>query len=122
MSIEVIMDACASAIGYCKRHMLIDYKDRNGNDRNTDVFVWHGAKMTDAAIVKAIKRQLGEEGYTLSALSELDTGRAIYLAPGFIEECIADLGLTVSGDIAANLKAAGFNPINLDELMEGWRK
>ena len=122
MSIEVIMDACASAIGYSKRHMLIDYKDRNGNDRNTDVFVWHGAKMTDAAIVKAIKRQLGEEGYTLSALSEIDTGRAIYLAPGFIEECIADLGLTVSGDIAANLKAAGFNPINLDELMEGWRK
>ena len=47
------------------------------------------------------------------------TGRALYLAPGYLEEFAAEMGLTMPEDIAAALTAAGVHPVNWEELTHG---
>ena len=58
----------------------------------------------------------------LTALGELLEGggtAVLYMAPGYLEEFAAEMGLTMPQDIAAALSAAGVHPVNWEELTHG---
>lgn len=104
------------------RRMIVDYKDSSGRDYHQDLMIWHNPSATDADLVENVRESLVQQGYTLSALGELlDNGGAnvLYLMPGYLEESIKDLGLSVPDDIAAALTAAGVHPVNWEELTHG---
>ena len=70
----------------------------------------------------AIREALAGNGCKLTALAEYmedGAGRALYLAPGYLEEFAAEMGLTMPENIAAALTAAGVHPVNWEELTHG---
>lgn len=55
---EVVFDALSAVLGdYAprKRHLLLDYKDGHGQDRNMNVLTYHNPKATDEAVVKTLE-------------------------------------------------------------------
>ena len=126
--VEIMMDAlCQSMGGYAlkKRWLIVDYKDSSGRDLNQDLTVWHSPRATDKSLVESVRGDLARSGYHLTALGELleDGGtKALYLAPGYLEEAIREMGLKVPQDMAAALKAAGYHPVNWEELTQNRRQ
>ncbi len=122
---EIMVDSLGQALGdYApkKRRLIADYKDRRGEDFNRSLTVWQSRGAPDQALVESVRDDLARQGYTLTALAELmEDGitRVLYLAPGYLEESMAELGLTVPADIAAALTARGIHPVNWDELTGG---
>lgn len=120
---EAVFDALTAALGdYAprKRHLLLDFKDSHGQDRNMNVLTYHNPKTTDEIIVKVLKNQLRSEGGRLSAVSEVledGTGRCLYCAPGFLEESMVEQGYLVPADMKAAMEKSGFHPINWKELV-----
>ena len=43
----------------------------------------------------------------------------LYIAPGYMEEVIKELGLPVPDDMAAAMASAGIRPVNWEELANG---
>ena len=104
------------------RRLVADYKDSAGKDLHQDLVTWHDRRATDEALVQSIREALAGNGCKLTALAEYmedGTGRALYLAPGYLEEFAAERGLTMPEDIAAALTAAGVHPVNWEELTHG---
>lgn len=122
--VEIMMDAlCRSMGGYApqKRRLIADYKDRHGKDINQSLTVWHSRGASDRSLVESVRGELARSGYTLTALGELleDGGaKPLYLAPGYLEETIREMGLKVPEDMAAAKKAAGCRPVNWEELTQ----
>lgn len=105
-----------------KRCLIADYKDANGTDANQYLTVYHNRNSTDESLVESVRQDLAGQGCTLTALGEFTADgkqRALYLAPGYLEEFAAEMGLTMPGDIAAALTAAGVHPVNWEELTHG---
>lgn len=120
---DVVFDALSAVLGdYAprKRHLLLDYKDGHGQDRNMNVLTYHNPKATDEAVVKTLQKQLHSEGCRLSAVSEVledGTGHCLYCAPGFLEESMIEQGYQVPADMKAAMAKSGFHPINREELV-----
>lgn len=122
--VEILMDAlCRSMGGYApqKRRLIADYKDSSGQDINQDLTVWHRQGASDKSLVEAVRGDLAQSGYTLTALGELleDGGaKVLYLASGYLEEAIREMGLKIPENMPAAMKAAGCRPVNLEELVQ----
>lgn len=101
------------------RHLMVDYKDEKGRDYHRELMTWHSPSATDESLVQSIKEQLS--GLTAIAELFLD-GRwsALYIAPGYLEEYAAEIGLTLPPNIGETLDKAGIHPVNLEELKHGW--
>ncbi|NCE65330.1 hypothetical protein D1159_12265 [Pseudoflavonifractor sp. 524-17] len=105
-----------------RRRRIADYKDSAGRDLHQDLVTWHDRQAADEALVRSIREALAGNGCRLTALAECmedGTGRALYLAPGYLEEFAAEMGLTMPENIAAALAAAGVHPVNWEELTYG---
>ena len=80
-----MMDALTEPFGdYAprRRHLLADYKDKEGQDYHQELMTWHNA--TDKALVESVKAKVARMGFTLSALLEYQDGgkvAALYIAP-----------------------------------------
>lgn len=116
-----MMDALTEPFGdYAprRRHLMVDYKDEAGMDFHQEVLVLHPNGATDESLVQSIKEQL--PGLTAIAELFLD-GRwsALYIAPGYLEEYAAEIGLTLPPNIGETLDKAGIHPVNLEELKHG---
>ena len=124
-AVEVMFGTLSAVMGdYAPRmrRLLLDFKDGHGQDRNMDTIVWHNPKTTDETVVKALQMQISSDGGRLSAVSEvLEDGTAccLYCAPGFLEESMMEKGYPVPADMKAAMEAAGFHPINWEELVHG---
>jgi len=122
---EIMMDALCRTMGdYApkKRRLIADYKDRCGNDINQSLTVWHSRGASEKSLVESVRGDLARSGYKLSALWELledDRAKALYLNPGYLEECMREMGLKVPKDMSAAMRAAGFCPVNWEELTHG---
>lgn len=118
-----MMDALTEPLGdYAprRRHLLADYKDKEGRNYHQELMTWHNA--TDKALVESVKAEVARMGFTLSALLEYQDGSkvaALYIAPGYLEETAKELGRPIPKDISAALEAAGLHPVNLEELKHG---
>ena len=116
--------AISAPVGLAKKwRLILDFKDADGQDKNTDVMVISPYRTTDATIVAHIKHDIAKQGGKLSALAEvIDNGsiRSLYLAPGYLEECLTEKGLPIPSDLKANFDKAGLHPVNYDELVKGW--
>lgn len=116
---ERVADALTGPLGDCVprcRHLMVDYKD--GIDLHQEVLVLHPNGATDESLVKSIKEQLPG----LAAIAELlpdDKWSALYIAPGYLEEYAAEMGLTLPPNIGETLDNAGIHPVNLEELRHG---
>ena len=116
-----MMDALTGPFGdYAprRRHLLADYKDKEGRDYHQELMTWHSPNTTDKALVESVKAEVARMGFTLSALLEYQDGgkvTALYIAPGYLEEAAKELGRS----IPAALEAAGLHPVNLEELKYG---
>lgn len=119
------MDALCKPLGeYAPRarRLIADYKDKDGTDLHQELVAWHDQRAADETLVQSIRDALAGSGCRLTALAEYmedGTGRALYLAPGYLEEFAAEMGLTMPEDVAAALTAAGVHPVNWEELVEG---
>lgn len=108
------------------RLLSIDYKDQNGVDCSQDIAVGAPQDVSDERLVNGIRGQYAVVGFSVSAITEVivsDDGtahRALYIKPGFLEECIMEVGSTVPQDMAPALEAMGIHPVNWDELVQGW--
>ena len=116
--------AVAAPVGLTKKwRLILDFKNADGQDKNTDVMVISPYRTTDETIVAHIKQNIAKQGGKLSALAEvMDNGsiRSLYLAPGYLEECLIEKGLPIPSDLKANFDKAGLHPVNYDELVKGW--
>ena len=115
---ERVVDALTGPLGdYAprRRHLMGDYKDQDGTDCHQEVLVLHQNGATDESLVQSIKEQLPG----LTAIAELlpdDKWSALYIAPGYLEEYAAEIGLTLPPNIGETLVDAGIHPVNLEEL------
>lgn len=120
--VERVVDALTGPLGdYAprRRHLMVDYKDKEGIDLHQEVLVLHPNGATDESLVQSIKEQLPG----LTAIAELlpgDKWSALYIAPGYLEEYAAEIGLTLPPNIGETLADAGIHPVNLEELKHGW--
>ena len=116
-----MMDALTEPFGdyaLCRRHLMVDYKDKEGQDYHQELMTWHSPSATDESLVQSIKEQLPG----LTAIAELfPAGKwsALYIAPGYLEEYAAEIGLTLPPNIGETLADAGIHPVNLEELKHG---
>lgn len=123
--VERAMSALYGALGDCAplcRRLIADYKDGAGRDLHQEFVTLHDRRATDEALVQSIREALSGNGCVLTALLEYlkdGSGRALYLAPGYLEECAAEMGLTMPENISAALTAAGVHPVNWEELTHG---
>ena len=119
--VERVADALTGPLGdYAprRRHLVVDYKGEGGMDYNQEVLVLHPNGATDESLVQSIKEQLPG----LTAIAELlHDGKwsALYIAPGYLEEYAAEIGLTLPPNIGETLDSAGIHPVNLEELKHG---
>lgn len=126
--VEIMMDSLCRAMGDYgpqKRRLIADYKDRHCKDINQSLTVWHSRGASDKSLVESVRGELARSGYTLTALGELledGSAKALYLAPGYLEEAMREMGLKVPEDIIAAMKAAGCRPVNWEELTQKRRK
>ena len=115
---ERVVDALTGPLGdYAprRRHLMVDYKDKDGTDFHQEVLVLHPNGATDESLVQSIKEQLPG----LTAIAELlpdDKWSALYIAPGYLEVYAAEIGLTLPPNIGETLVDAGIHPVNLEEL------
>ena len=120
-----MMDALTEPFGdYAprRRHLLADYKDKEGQDYHQELMTWHSPNATDKTLVESVKAEVARMGFTLSALLEYQDGgkvAALYIAPGYLEETAKELGRPIPKDIPAALEAAGLHPVNMEELKHG---
>lgn len=123
--VERVMAALCEPLGDCAprcRRLVADYKDSTGRDLHQELVTWHDRRATDEALVQSIREALAGNGCKLTALAEyIENGKAntLYLAPGYLEEFAAEMGLTMPENIAAALTAAGVHPVNWEELTHG---
>lgn len=117
--------AISAPVGLAKKlRLILDFKDADGQDKNTDVTVISSYRTTDESVVERIKQDIAKQGGKLSALAEvMDNGstRSLYLAPGYLEECLTEKGLPIPLDMKANLDKSGVRPVNYEELVKGWQ-
>lgn len=119
--VERVVDALTGPLGdYAprRRHLMVDYKGKEGIDLHQEVLVLHPNGATDESLVQSIKEQLPG----LTAIAELlpgDKWSALYIAPGYLEEYAAEIGLTLPPNIGETLADAGIHPVNLEELKHG---
>lgn len=117
--------AISAPVGLAKKwRLILDFKDADGQDKNTDVMVVSPYRTTDESVVEHIKHDIANQGGKLSALAEvMDDGatRLLYLAPGYLEECLTEKGLPIPLNVKANFDKAGLHPVNYDELVKGWQ-
>ena len=117
---ERVVDALTGPLGdYAprRRHLMVNYKD--GTDFHQEILVLHPNGATDESLVQSIKKQLPG----LTAIAELSPDgkwSALYIAPGYLEEYAAEIGLTLPPNIGETLDKAGIHPVNLEELKHGW--
>ena len=122
---EIMMDSLCQAMGDSalrKRRLIVDYKDSSGQDINQDLTVWHSPQAADKSLVESVRGDLARSGYTLTSLGELleDGGaRVLYLAPGYLDEAIREMGLKVPEDMTSAMRRAGVHPVNWEELVHG---
>lgn len=102
-----------------RRRLVADYKDDTGRDLHQEIMTLHDPNATDEALVESIREELAQAGCKLTGLAEEGTGRVLYLAPGYLEEFAAEMGLTMPENIAAALTAVGVHPVNWEELTHG---
>ena len=120
-----MMDALTEPFGdYAprRRHLLADYKDKEGRDYHRELMTWHSPGATDKALVESVRAEVAQKGCRLTALAEcVEDGswKALYLSPGYLEEYAAEIGLTLPSNIGETLDKAGINPVNLEELKHG---
>lgn len=123
--VERVMAALCEPLGDCAprcRRLVADYKDSAWRDLHQELVTWHDRRATDEALVQSIREALAGNGCKLTNLAEYmedGAGRALYLAPGYLEEFAAEMGLTMPENIAAALTAAGVHPVNWEELTHG---
>lgn len=121
LDVERVVDALTDPLGdYAPRlrHLTVDYKDRDGIDLHQEVLVLHPNGATDESLVQSIQEQVPG----LTAIAELlpgDKWSALYIAPGYLEEYAAEIGLTLPPNIGETLADAGIHPVNLEELKHG---
>ena len=117
--------AISAPVGLAKKwRLILDFKDADGQDKNTDVMVVSPYRTTDESVVEHIKQDIANQGGKLSALAEvMDDGatRLLYLAPGYLEECLTEKGLPFPSDIKAHMKKLGNLPVNYEELVKEWQ-
>lgn len=107
------------------RLLSIDYKDCHGTDFSQDIAAGQNPGMTDGQMVELIREQYANQGFTVSAITEItETAsgiipRALYIRPGFIEEGFEEQGFPVPEDLSAALSYAGIHPVNWEELVHG---
>ena len=71
---------------------------------------------------KARQQHIQTPVILLTALGELleDGGaRVLYLAPGYLDEAIREMGLKVPEDMTSAMRRAGVHPVNWEELVHG---
>lgn len=73
------------------RKLMVDYKAPDGQDWHQELVTLHHPGAGDAALVESIRDSLAERGCQLTALGE--AGKILYMAPGYLEECAAEMGL-----------------------------
>ena len=119
-----------AAFGPAVRRLLIDFKDASGQDRHVEDTTLAPPGASDAALVESVKELVKKQGGQLSALWQIRDGQApacLFMKPGFLEETVMEMGLSVPADPVAAIgfmeRATGicFKPVNLDELTNGWR-
>lgn len=116
--VEILMDTlCLSMGGYApkKRRLIADFKNHCGEDMNQDLTVWHSRRGSDQSLVEAVREDLARSGCALTALAELleDGGaNVLYMAPGYLEEVMREMGLEVPEDMTAAMRDAGCRPVN----------
>lgn len=97
--------------------LLVDYKGPDGTDRNMDLLVNAPRSMTTAQLIERVRMSL-RPGCTLSAIGSADCGRPIYIAPGFLEETMAEQGLSIPADVDAAMEACGLQLLTLEEVRQ----
>ena len=101
-----------------QQRLFVDFKDENGIDKHPPVYILRNVQTTDEMIVWALKNQVEQSGYKLSAVA--DGLRCLYLAPGILEENCREMGIPIPHDKRGFLEYAGLNPVNKAELIELW--
>lgn len=103
------------------RRLIVDYKNSSGRDYNQDILILCPPEGTDEKLVDAIRESLSGQGFTLTSLAEVAGNgvKVLYIAPGYLEEVIKELGLPVPEDMAKNMTSAGIHPVNWEELTHG---
>lgn len=97
--------------------LLVDYKGPDGVDCNMDMLANVPRGMATAKLIKRVREDL-PDGCTLSAICSVDYARPLYIAPGFLEECIREHGGAVPDDPEAAMAAIGMTPITLEEIFK----
>lgn len=108
-----------------RRLLVADYKDPNGRDMHQVMTLQPYRGTTDKTLVEAVRGELAGAGCKLTCLTELladGSTKALYLAPGCLEEVMGEMGLTVPADMPTAMTAAGVRPVNWEELAQGWRR
>ena len=118
------LDAMASVMKYLYPHknvvvlrLLVDYKTPNGIDRNMDTLANVPRGTTTAQLIERVRADL-PNGCTLSAISSVDYGRPVYIAPGFLEETIREQGKSVPDDLEVAMKNCGLELLTLEKVFE----
>lgn len=102
-----------------RRLLVADYKDPGGRDMNLTLTIWPRRGTADKALAEAVRAELAGAGCKLTCLTELlgdGSTKALYLAPGCLEEVMGEMGLTVPADMPTAMTAAGVHPVNWEEL------
>ncbi len=82
-----------------------------------DMLVNVPTSMTTAQLIAVVRESL-HPGSTLSAIGSLDCGRPIYIAPGFLEECMAEQGLPIPTDVNTAMDSCGLRLLSLEEIRQ----
>ena len=97
--------------------LQVDYKSPDGVDRNTDLLVNAPQRMTTARLIEVVRESL-RPGCTLSAIGSMDYNRPIYIAPGFLEESMAEQGLPIPADVESAMDICGLKLLTLEEIRQ----
>ena len=92
------------------RRLQIDYKVNNRQNRHTDTVTLASPGVTDAALVRSVREHIEAVGGRLSAVWETrENGlpRCLYVIPGFLEESVREMGLSVPADPVAAMERVG---------------
>lgn len=126
-AVEKMMKTLAEPLGdYAPdiRRFAIDYQ-QGGQDRNTELVSTVPKGASAQSLVDYIRDHIQNGGGRLSAVWETREGSlpdCLYVRPGFLEKSVREAGIPVPADPAAATIRAGWNPVNMDELREYWRR
>ena len=124
---EAVFDAIFKGFGdYApkKRRLVIDFKDGNGTDLNRELLTMQPIGTTLKQLIDSIRLEISATGGKLMGVTELTNApRLIYIAPGYLEETMTEMGFQIPTDVEAAVKSdPTFQPVNLDELIREWSK